>query len=122
MPAQLNAFVKCRIYVSDDDIAFWEKNKVSPAVSIDSMRDVLRVFINGQLTGNVLYYPSYISASIYITMSVFVFFFPFVRFISSLFFLCCFILAVKFCKLSQEMFSKSINDFIINPSCPYLID
>lgn len=55
MPAQLNAFMKCRIYVSDDDIAFWEKNKVSPAVSIDSMRDVLRVFINGQLTGNVLY-------------------------------------------------------------------
>lgn len=75
MPGQLNAFVKCRIYVSDDDIAFWEKNKVSPAVSIDSMRDVLRVFINGQLTGIVLYYPSYISASIYITMSVFVFFF-----------------------------------------------
>lgn len=75
MPAQLNAFMKCRIYVSDDDIAFWEKNKVSPAVSIDSMRDVLRAFINGQLTGNVLYYPSYISASIYITMSVFVFFF-----------------------------------------------
>lgn len=75
MPAQLNAFVKCRINVSDDDIAFWEKNKVSPAVSIDSMRDVLRVFINGQLTGIVLYYPSYISASIYITLSVFVFFF-----------------------------------------------
>jgi hypothetical protein len=75
MPAQLNAFMKCRIYVSDDDIAFWEKNKVSPAVSIDSMRDVLRAFINGQLTGNVLYYPSYISASIYMTMSVFVFFF-----------------------------------------------
>lgn len=43
-----------RIYVSDDDIAFWEKNKVSPAVSIDSMRDVLRVFINGQLTGSVV--------------------------------------------------------------------
>ncbi|KAJ6740626.1 BETA-GALACTOSIDASE 10 [Salix purpurea] len=42
-----------RIYVSDDDIAFWEKNKVSPAVSIDSMRDVLRVFINGQLTGQL---------------------------------------------------------------------
>uniref|UniRef100_A0A6M2ELT5 Beta-galactosidase n=1 Tax=Populus davidiana TaxID=266767 RepID=A0A6M2ELT5_9ROSI len=43
-----------RIYVSDDDIAFWEKNKVNPAVSIDSMRDVLRVFINGQLTGSVV--------------------------------------------------------------------
>lgn len=69
--------MKCRIYVSDDDIAFWEKNKVSPAVSIDSMRDVLRVFINGQLTGIVLYYPSYLSATIYIIMSVFVFFFSF---------------------------------------------
>ncbi|CAK7328423.1 unnamed protein product [Dovyalis caffra] len=43
-----------RIYVSDDDVAFWEKNKIIPAVSIDSMRDVLRVFINGQLTGSVI--------------------------------------------------------------------
>ncbi|KAJ0092659.1 hypothetical protein Patl1_26015 [Pistacia atlantica] len=44
----------CRIYVSDDDISFWEENSVSPAVKIDSMRDVLRVFINGQLTGSVI--------------------------------------------------------------------
>ncbi|XP_031253021.1 beta-galactosidase 9 isoform X2 [Pistacia vera] len=43
-----------RIYVSDDDISFWEENSVSPAVKIDSMRDVLRVFINGQLTGSVI--------------------------------------------------------------------
>ncbi|XP_020534473.1 beta-galactosidase 9 isoform X3 [Jatropha curcas] len=43
-----------RIYVSDDDIALWEENKVLPSVTIDSMRDVLRVFINGQLTGSVV--------------------------------------------------------------------
>ncbi|XP_028947706.2 beta-galactosidase 9 isoform X2 [Malus domestica] len=43
-----------RIFVSEDDISFWEKNNISPAVSIDSMRDVLRVFVNGQLTGSVI--------------------------------------------------------------------
>ncbi|KAK6255228.1 hypothetical protein SCA6_016533 [Theobroma cacao] len=42
-----------RIYVSDEDITFWEENQVSPTLVIDSMRDVLRVFINGQLTGSV---------------------------------------------------------------------
>ncbi|KAK8558410.1 hypothetical protein V6N13_103587 [Hibiscus sabdariffa] len=30
-----------RIYVSDDDIAFWEENLVSPTLVINSMRDVL---------------------------------------------------------------------------------
>lgn len=43
-----------RIYVSDEDIAFWEENKGSPAIEIDSMRDVMRIFINGQLTGSVV--------------------------------------------------------------------
>ncbi|KAK8506257.1 hypothetical protein V6N13_100309 [Hibiscus sabdariffa] len=42
-----------RIYVSDDDIAFWEENQVSPTLVIDSMRDVLRVFINGKLIGSI---------------------------------------------------------------------
>ncbi|ESR34187.1 Beta-galactosidase 9 [Citrus sinensis] len=43
-----------KIYVSDDDISFWKTNEVRPTVTIDSMRDVLRVFINGQLTGSVI--------------------------------------------------------------------
>ncbi|BFG15416.1 hypothetical protein CerSpe_016900 [Prunus speciosa] len=43
-----------RIFVSDEDISFWEESKISPAVAIDSMRDVLRVFVNGQLTGSVI--------------------------------------------------------------------
>ncbi|OAY28309.2 hypothetical protein MANES_15G055700v8 [Manihot esculenta] len=43
-----------RIYVSNDDIAFWEENKVRPTVSIDSMRDVLHIFINGQLTSSMI--------------------------------------------------------------------
>ncbi|OMO71010.1 hypothetical protein CCACVL1_18521 [Corchorus capsularis] len=42
-----------RIYVSDEDIAFWEENQASPTIIIDSMRDVLRVFINGKLAGSV---------------------------------------------------------------------
>ncbi|XP_031379437.1 beta-galactosidase 9 isoform X1 [Punica granatum] len=43
-----------RIHVSDDDVAFWEENKVSPKIEIDSMRDVFRVFVNGQLAGSVV--------------------------------------------------------------------
>uniref|UniRef100_A0A803Q723 Beta-galactosidase n=1 Tax=Cannabis sativa TaxID=3483 RepID=A0A803Q723_CANSA len=42
-----------RIYISDEDISFWEENNISPAVKIDSMRDVLRVFVNGKLEGTV---------------------------------------------------------------------
>lgn len=44
--------MECRIYVSDEDFAFWEEHGITPAVTIDSMRDVLRVFVNGQLQGN----------------------------------------------------------------------
>lgn len=44
--------MQCRIFVSDDDISFWEESKISPAITIESMRDVLRVFVNGQLTGD----------------------------------------------------------------------
>lgn len=43
-----------RIYISDEDISFWEKNNIGPAVKIDSMRDVLRVFVNGELAGSVI--------------------------------------------------------------------
>lgn len=41
----------CRIYVSDDDISYWEDNSVEPALSIDSMRDLVRIFINGLYAG-----------------------------------------------------------------------
>nr|XP_043627198.1 beta-galactosidase 9-like [Erigeron canadensis] len=41
-----------RVYVSDEDIAHWKENAVSPALTIDSMRDVVRIFINGQLIGS----------------------------------------------------------------------
>lgn len=43
--------MKHRVHISDDDIAFWEDNNVSPSITIDSMRDLVRIFINGQLTG-----------------------------------------------------------------------
>ncbi|XP_062112944.1 beta-galactosidase 9-like [Humulus lupulus] len=43
-----------RIYISDEDISFWEENNIGPAVKIDSMRDALRVFVNGQLEGTVI--------------------------------------------------------------------
>ncbi|KAL8158433.1 beta-galactosidase 9 [Apium graveolens] len=41
-----------RIYISDDEISFWEENEVSPELSIDSMRDLVRIFINGELSGS----------------------------------------------------------------------
>ncbi|KAJ9701106.1 hypothetical protein PVL29_006451 [Vitis rotundifolia] len=43
-----------RINVSAEDISFWEENQVSPTLSIDSMRDILRIFVNGQLIGSVI--------------------------------------------------------------------
>ncbi|KAM3326493.1 hypothetical protein P3S67_001619 [Capsicum chacoense] len=42
-----------RIYVSDDDISFWKQKDVSPTIDIDSMRDFVRIFVNGQLAGSV---------------------------------------------------------------------
>ncbi|KAJ8447237.1 hypothetical protein Cgig2_030468 [Carnegiea gigantea] len=40
-----------RIYVSGDDILFWKRNGVNPALTIDSMRDVVHIFVNGKLVG-----------------------------------------------------------------------
>lgn len=45
--------MKCRVYVSDEDIAHWNENAVTPLLKIDSMRDVVRIFINGELIGNL---------------------------------------------------------------------
>ncbi|KAK6930695.1 Glycoside hydrolase 35, catalytic domain [Dillenia turbinata] len=42
-----------RIYISDEDILFWEENKVVPMLTIDRMRDLVHIFVNGQLTGTV---------------------------------------------------------------------
>lgn len=41
-----------RIHISDDDISFWEENEVTPTLSIDSMRDLVRIFFNGKLSGS----------------------------------------------------------------------
>nr|XP_029122288.1 beta-galactosidase 15 isoform X2 [Elaeis guineensis] len=41
-----------RINVSDEDIAFWEEMDVLPLLTIDKTRDVVRVFVNGQLSGS----------------------------------------------------------------------
>ncbi|KAI4345367.1 hypothetical protein L6164_012497 [Bauhinia variegata] len=43
-----------RIYVSDADILFWEENNIHPLLKIDSIRDILRIFVNGKLIGNVV--------------------------------------------------------------------
>lgn len=41
-----------RVYISGDDVLFWKQNEVSPALTIDSMRDVVHIFVNSQLTGS----------------------------------------------------------------------
>ncbi|PIN25789.1 Beta-galactosidase [Handroanthus impetiginosus] len=41
-----------RIYISDEDISFWAENQISPALTIDSMRDLVYIFVNGQFTGS----------------------------------------------------------------------
>ncbi|CDP11164.1 unnamed protein product [Coffea canephora] len=41
-----------RVYVSDEDVLFWEKNEVRPTLKIHSMRDMVRIFINGKLAGS----------------------------------------------------------------------
>lgn len=46
----------CRVYISDEDVSYWEDNEVEPLISIDSMRDVVVIFINGQLAGSYLSY------------------------------------------------------------------
>ena len=51
--------MECRINVTAEDISFWEENQISPALSIDSMRDILRIFVNGQLIG-IFFLSSYI--------------------------------------------------------------
>ncbi|CAK8578479.1 unnamed protein product [Lathyrus sativus] len=40
-----------RIYVSNGDVLFWKENFAHPKLTIDSVRDILRVFVNGQLIG-----------------------------------------------------------------------
>ncbi|KAL0403634.1 UNVERIFIED_CONTAM: Beta-galactosidase 9 [Sesamum radiatum] len=42
----------CRIYISDEDISFWEENQASPVLTIDSMRDFVCIFVNGQFKGS----------------------------------------------------------------------
>ncbi|KAF3772484.1 hypothetical protein EJ110_NYTH57783 [Nymphaea thermarum] len=38
-----------RIYISDEDILHWKVNGVRPSLTIDRVRDVVRVFVNGNL-------------------------------------------------------------------------
>ncbi|KAL9325195.1 hypothetical protein ACSQ67_005840 [Phaseolus vulgaris] len=43
-----------RISVSDSDILFWEENDVRPKLTIDGVRDILQIFVNGKLIGNAV--------------------------------------------------------------------
>ncbi|KAG9447906.1 hypothetical protein H6P81_014034 [Aristolochia fimbriata] len=41
-----------RFFVSEEDILFLETNGSTPELIVDSMRDVVRIFVNGQLAGS----------------------------------------------------------------------
>ncbi|KAG6428159.1 hypothetical protein SASPL_112408 [Salvia splendens] len=41
-----------RIYVSNEDVKFWEDNQLILVLTIDSMRDLVYIFVNGQFTGS----------------------------------------------------------------------
>uniref|UniRef100_A0A0D3HTX8 Beta-galactosidase n=1 Tax=Oryza barthii TaxID=65489 RepID=A0A0D3HTX8_9ORYZ len=41
-----------RVNISDADIAFWSSKGVLPSLTIDKIRDVARVFVNGKLAGS----------------------------------------------------------------------
>lgn len=41
-----------RVNVSDEDIAFWEEKGILPSLTINKTRDVVRVFVNGHLSGS----------------------------------------------------------------------
>ncbi|XP_057546722.1 beta-galactosidase 9 isoform X1 [Amaranthus tricolor] len=41
-----------RINISDEDVSFWKDNRTHPALTIDSMRDVVYIFVNGKLAGS----------------------------------------------------------------------
>ncbi|GAB4844075.1 Beta-galactosidase 9 [Ancistrocladus abbreviatus] len=41
-----------RIYISNEDTLFWKKHGVNPTLTIDRMRDVIRIFVNGQIAGS----------------------------------------------------------------------
>ncbi|KAG7028750.1 Beta-galactosidase 9 [Cucurbita argyrosperma subsp. argyrosperma] len=43
-----------RIHVSSDDISFWKESNVIPTVTIDSVRDVFRVLVNGKIAGSAI--------------------------------------------------------------------
>lgn len=43
-----------RIQISDEDIAFWEANDGTPSLIIESMRDVVHIFLNGQFVGTAV--------------------------------------------------------------------
>lgn len=40
-----------RVNISDEDVAFWSSKGVLPSLTIDQIRDVARVFVNGKLAG-----------------------------------------------------------------------
>lgn len=41
-----------RINVTEEDISYWEETGLLPSLTIDSFRDVVRVFVNGRLAGS----------------------------------------------------------------------
>ncbi|XP_020106800.1 beta-galactosidase 15 isoform X2 [Ananas comosus] len=41
-----------RVNISDEDVAFWDEKGASPFITINKTRDVVRIFVNGHLSGS----------------------------------------------------------------------
>jgi hypothetical protein len=39
------------VNISDEDVAYWNSEGVLPSITIDQIRDVAHVFVNGKLAG-----------------------------------------------------------------------
>uniref|UniRef100_A0A1D1XE55 Beta-galactosidase n=1 Tax=Anthurium amnicola TaxID=1678845 RepID=A0A1D1XE55_9ARAE len=43
-----------RVHIAKEDISFWKANNILPSLVIDKVRDVIRIFTNGQLAGSTV--------------------------------------------------------------------
>lgn len=49
--AELIMQLLSRVNITEEDIAFWKENGISPVLTIEKTRDVVRIFVNGRLSG-----------------------------------------------------------------------
>lgn len=51
-------FHLCSVNISAEDVLYWKEKGILPLLEINSMRDVVRIFVNGELAGNGFFFFS----------------------------------------------------------------